>query len=205
MEEGPRQAVTSFAPDQAAAEWFLTRSLDHPRLVDVGEVLAVVLHPWVFRTAVVAAGVLAWRAGHRHAAVVAVTTMAAGSLLGAGLKVLLRRPRPAWADPVAAEGGYSMPSGHALNATMGCALLLVLAWPWLRRRERAAAVAAAVVVAGVTSLDRMLLGVHYPSDVAVGAGLGTALAATAAIRTRRGRRSTAGAEAPRGHESALSR
>lgn len=180
------QSVTSFAPDQAVAEWFLGRSLDHPRLVDVGEVLAVALHPWVFRVAVVGAGVLAWRAGRRRAATVCVATMAVGGVLGVALKLVIARPRPAWGNPVAAEVGYSMPSGHALNAALGSALLVVLAWPWLRARGRTAlAAATAATVTAVAMLDRMVLGVHYLSDVLAGAVLGTVMAVAAARVTYR--------------------
>lgn len=200
------QSVTSFAPDQAVAEWFLGRSLDHPLLVDVGEVLAVAMHPWVFRVAVVAAGVLAWRAGRRRAAAVCVAVMAVGGVLGVALKLLFVRPRPAWGNPVAAEVGYSMPSGHALNAALGSALLVVLAWPWLLAHGRTAlAVVAAAAVTAVTMLDRMVLGVHYLSDVLVGAVLGTALAVAAASVTRRGHPAAARTEERRGRGRASSR
>lgn len=103
--------------------------------------------------------------------------MAVGSALGVGLKLLIARPRPAWADTVGAEVDFSMPSGHVLNATLGSGLLIVLGRPWLRRKgfQRQAVVAAAVLVV-VTALDRMVLGVHYLSDVTVGAALGTAIA-----------------------------
>lgn len=197
------QVVTSFAPDQAVAEWFLTHSAANPLLVDAGEVLAVVLHPWTFRAAVVAAAVLAWRAGHQRAARVCVVVMAAGGVLGGVLKLVVQRPRPAWADPLAAETGYSMPSGHALNAALGCALVVVLAWPWLRTRGRAAAVAAAAAVTGVTAADRAVLGVHYLSDVLAGALLGTVLAAGAAVILRGGRLPAVRAEALRHRDELL--
>lgn len=181
MRSAPEQAVTSFEPDQVVAEWFLRLAVDHPVLVDVGEVLAFTLHPWVFRVAVAGAAVVAYRRGRRRAALVAGLTMAGGGLLGLALKLTFRRPRPSWADPVAAELGYSMPSGHALNAALGCALLLGLAWPWLRLHGRTGlAVTAAVVVVGAAMLDRMVLGVHYLSDVLAGASLGAALAVAAA-------------------------
>ncbi len=170
----------SFGPDQAVAEAFYSFAVDHPWLDQAAQVLAVALHPWTFRVAVAAACAAAWRAGRTRAAVVCGTSMAAGSLLGLGLKLLIARPRPVWGDPVATEIGYSMPSGHALNAALGCGLLLVLGWPWLRRQgwHRVAA-GVAVVVVVVTALDRMLLGVHYLSDVTVGVAIGSAIAVLA--------------------------
>jgi undecaprenyl-diphosphatase len=169
--------ATSFGPDQAVAEAFLALRVSNPWVEDVGEVLAVTLHPWVFRTLTAGACVVAWRAGRTRAALVCGAALAAGSALGVGLKLLIARPRPVWGDPVAAEIDYSMPSGHALNAALGCGLLLVLGWPWLRRKgwhRRAVVVAVALVT--VTALDRLVLGVHYPSDVTVGVALGAAIA-----------------------------
>lgn len=172
--------------DRTVADAFYSVAVQNPWVVDVGEVLAFALHPWVFRVAVTGACVLAWRHGRRRTALACGATMVVGSLLGVVLKLVVARPRPSWGDPVAAEIGYSMPSGHALNAALGCGLLLVLAWPVLRRPgTRMAAVAAAAVVTGVTALDRMVLGVHYLSDVTVGVGLGAALTLVAHRLTSR--------------------
>jgi undecaprenyl-diphosphatase len=82
---------------------------------------------------------------------------------------------------VAVEVGYSMPSGHALNAALGCGLLLVLGWAWLGARGlRAPAVAVAVVVVLAAALDRLVLGVHYLTDVTAGVAVGLAVALVAA-------------------------
>jgi len=178
------QSITSFAPDQVVAEWFLDLARDHPSLVDIGTVLAVGLHPWVFRVAVAGGGLLAWRAGHRRAAIVQVTAMAAGGALGVLLKVVVQRPRPAWGNPVASELGFSMPSGHALNAALGCTLLLATAWPKLARSRRVVACSAAAVTVTLTAVDRMVLGVHYLSDVIAGATLGTVIGLVAALLLR---------------------
>lgn len=173
--------LTSLQPDHAVAVLFIRLSRDHPWLVDVGEVLAYVLHPWTFRVAVLLACAAVWTAGRRRAAVVAAVALAAGGLLGVGLKLLVQRPRPAWGQPVAVEVGYSMPSGHALNAALGCGLLLVLGWAWLGARGlRAPAVAVAVVVVLAAALDRLVLGVHYLTDVTAGVAVGLAVALVAA-------------------------
>lgn len=172
--------ATSFGPDQAVADALHSFTVAHPWVADLGEVLAFALHPWVFRTLTAGACVVAWRAGRTRAAVVCGGALMAGSLLGVGLKLLIARPRPAWGDPVAAEIGYSMPSGHALNAALGCGLLLVLGWPWLRRKGwHRRAVVVAVVLVTVTALDRLVLGVHYLSDVTVGVVLGATIALVA--------------------------
>ncbi len=168
---------TEFGPDAATMEAFRSLVSRNPWLVDVGEVVAVVLHPWSFRVVVLAGCAWAWMQGRTRAATVCAATMVTGSLLGVGLKLAIRRDRPPGADPIAAEIGFSMPSGHALNAALGCGLLLVLALPWLRRRgrHRAALVGACALVL-VVCLDRLVLNVHYLSDVTVGVLLGGGLA-----------------------------
>lgn len=179
------------SPDRAVADAFYALALDNPWLVRAGEVGAYALHPWVFRIAVTGACVEV-AGGRPRTAVVCGSVLVGGTLAGVAMKLVVARPRPVWADPVAAEIGYSMPSSHALNAGLGCGLLVVLARPWLSRQGHLrTAIGGAVVVAGVTALDRLLLGVHYLSDVGVGAGLG-ALLAVLANRLSGGDRLTAG-------------
>ncbi|HUL18587.1 MAG TPA: phosphatase PAP2 family protein [Steroidobacteraceae bacterium] len=108
----------------------------------------------------------------RPAAIMALTG-ALGVLIYALLKRLLVRERPfithAGIDRAAAPlDRYSFPSGHTLHAvcfTWQCAahfpeLLFVLA-----------------PLAALIAASRVVLGLHYPSDVLAGAALGAALAA----------------------------
>ena len=55
----------------------------------------------------------------------------------------------------------SFPSGHALGASTGCCLLLLIALRF-----------AAVVIVGTVALARVVLGVHFVSDVLAGITLG---------------------------------
>ena len=78
--------------------------------------------------------------------------------------------------------GYSFPSGHALNSAAWATIVVILLWPLLKPLwARVTAVVLAVLVVLVTALDRVLLGVHYPSDVTVGVltGVGLVLASYA--------------------------
>lgn len=102
---------------------------------------------------------------------------AAGSLLAAaGLAELLKhafhRLRPPLADPAIHPLGslphsYSLPSGHAATAFAAAAAIGFL-HPRLRRPLLA--------LAAFVGLSRIWLGVHYPTDVVVGALLGVAVA-----------------------------
>ncbi|MYR44759.1 phosphatase PAP2 family protein [Streptomyces sp. SID5910] len=90
------------------------------------------------------------------------TALTAGAHLASmGVKRVVRRPRPAHVQPlVRTAGRHSFPSSHATSAAAAAVVFGALgvraAWP----------LAAAVCV------SRLVVGVHYPSDVAAGAALG---------------------------------
>ena len=106
----------------------------------------------------------------RRAAVAAGVSAALGLAAAQELAKLVERPRPFVADPGAvhlltphaADPGFL--SDHATAAfAIGVALLG-------RHRRWGAAV---LVAAGFLAAGRVGMGVHYPSDVLAGAGLGT--------------------------------
>jgi undecaprenyl-diphosphatase len=134
---------------------------------------------WVY---IVASGVcfLVWRR-HRElttrAAWAFITMMVAWNLQLV-LKVLVQRARPVVSDPVSHAPGYSFPSGHAANAAAVATVMVLFLWPLLSKAGRGRLVAGLAAFALVTALDRVFLGVHFPSDVLAGLlfgiGLGTA-------------------------------
>ena len=154
--------------DRGVADELNGWALRRPTAVAVLELLESVLSPWVFRLAVVVAAIGLWQVGSRRLATWAVTTMAVGGALGVGLKALVERARPTFADPVSAAGSYSFPSGHALNSFLGVAVLLLIAVPMLSRRGRWLAWAGAGALVLLTGFDRLALGVHFTSDVVAG-------------------------------------
>lgn len=114
--------------------------------------------------------------GYRTRAWWAFGTMMLGWFLGWALKLLVARTRPVVDDPVSHAGGYSFPSGHATNAATIATVLVLLFWPLLDHVGRRLAVAAATAWILLTCLDRIFLGVHFPSDVTGGVLLGCGLA-----------------------------
>ena len=109
-------------------------------------------------------------------------TMMLAWMVGLGAKYLFQRARPVLEDPVSTSPGYSFPSGHALNSAAWATIVVILVWPLLAHTwAKVVAVAAAVAMVAVTAADRVLLGVHYPSDVTVGVitGVGLVLASYA--------------------------
>lgn len=148
-----------------------------PGLIDPAIVWAVLSGPWLVHplVVVVAATLVGLGVARRRALLTAVVGLV-GSGLAAWCKLLVARPRPEPDDPITLVAGWSYPSGHATNVALGAVLLVVLLQVvpvrWVRR------VGVALVLLGtvLTGLDRLVLGVHYLSDVLAGYVLGTAMA-----------------------------
>lgn len=86
------------------------------------------------------------------------------------LKFTIRRKRPAgeWGAIYRNTDPHSFPSGHAARAFMIAFLCLILGPAWLA--------AILLLWAPLVTLSRVLMGVHYISDVIVGALIGIAFA-----------------------------
>jgi membrane-associated phospholipid phosphatase len=121
--------------------------------------------------------------------------------VGAGVSVtvvkwMLERARPVWDTPLAVASGYSFPSGHSANAAAVYGTLALLAWAFLphpARVARVVAVAAAALLTVSVASSRVLIGVHYTSDVLAGVMLGlTWMLAALLIVTRVMRRHRVG-------------
>lgn len=91
-------------------------------------------------------------------------------LLTWGLKTAVSRERPALWD-TRHYWGSSFPSGHTLNTTCFAIALVVCI---SRVRPRAAKIAAivAAIWSGLVGMSRMVLGVHWPTDVMAAACIG---------------------------------
>jgi membrane-associated phospholipid phosphatase len=97
------------------------------------------------------------------------------------IKRVVRRPRPhhpAVAVNVGTPSSLSFPSAHATSTTAASILL-----------ARATGLPLPVMLVPPMALSRVLLGVHYPSDVATGVAVGAIVAAAmerAVARVERG-------------------
>jgi undecaprenyl-diphosphatase len=121
----------------------------------------------------VAAAVLAIRHRYRLAGYLLVS--GAGSLiLDPTLKFAVGRLRPVVADPVAHGTGNSFPSGHALGSIVCYGALVLVFLPALPRRARTGFIAGAGLLVLGIGVSRILLGVHYLSDVVGAWALGVA-------------------------------
>ncbi len=136
----------------------LTRLGDPASLALLGAAVAALL--WWRRERVLAAG---W-----------VLALAGNALLNPMLKRVFERLRPLHADGLVSASGFSFPSGHSSGAMVGYGMLAYVA---LRTLPRAwhlpSLLLAAALVYGV-GCSRILLRVHYASDVLAGFASGGA-------------------------------
>lgn len=114
----------------------------------------------------------------------AFCTLMAAWVLQLAAKGLVQRARPVVEDALEHAPGSSFPSGHATNTAAAAATLTLLVWPLLGPRGRVVVPVVAGTVTVLTALDRVFLGVHYPSDVVAGMLLGTAMAGASYIGYR---------------------
>jgi membrane-associated phospholipid phosphatase len=123
--------------------------------------------------------------GHRRSAAFLVAVRFGAQVLSSGLKLAVDRARPVFDTPVDTALGASFPSGHSLGAAAVWTALAVLVLPAVRPARRPWLLAGAVLVAVLVAASRVLLGVHYVSDVVGGVLLGTgwtALCAAVLVR-----------------------
>jgi undecaprenyl-diphosphatase len=133
--------------------------------------------PSIMRALLVFAGVVLASCRRYDLAVWLVALALVEAVAAPAAKLVLGRPRPHWAEPIAVVGSTSFPSGHATAAATAAAAALLLATSLSLRRSWSVAVSSAVwVVAAAVAASRVFLGVHYLSDVVGGLLLGALLA-----------------------------
>lgn len=107
-------------------------------------------------------------------------------LVGWGLEVVCKkvveRPRPDLA--VVEVGSWAYPSGHSTNIALGAVLLIALLQAVRTAWVRWVATTLILVVVALTAADRLVLGVHYPTDVLAGLALGAVMALVGLRLTR---------------------
>jgi membrane-associated phospholipid phosphatase len=102
-----------------------------------------------------------------------VAVLGGEELLTTTVKDLADRVRPAF-NPAAASLGPSFPSGHSATAAAFYAATALLLGRWRGRPTRAVLTGLAVGIAVAVAASRVLLDVHWLSDVIAGLALGWA-------------------------------
>ena len=128
--------------------------------------------------------------GRRAEAAWLAGSVVGASVLNAGLKSMLHRPRPELVPHLANVSNASFPSGHAMiSAAIYLTIGAMLAETQPRRSARIVLMAFAGLLVLLIGASRIYLGVHWPSDVLAGWALGSvwALVVFGANRTLRHR------------------
>jgi membrane-associated phospholipid phosphatase len=155
VERGVHEDAIEHGVIRAAAE-ALTQ-LGAPVLLEIASALLVL---W-----------LLWRR-HRRLALYLATCVAGAYALSTTGKLVVGRDRPVFDDPISHARGASFPSGHATGSAafylaLAVILLSLLTWP-----RRGWLLLMAVVIPLVVAATRVVLGVHYVSDVTAGLLIG---------------------------------
>lgn len=158
--------------DQAVLEWMGSRDERWLELAAL-EVTALGNTLVLGAICVVAASFLRL-AGRSDYSLLLIVALLGGGALNFTLKAIFARPRPEVFDWRVTHAGFaSFPSGHA---TMSMAVFAVMAYAIHRLTRNRWVEVSAILVAGTTvlliGLSRVYLGVHYPSDVLAGFGVG---------------------------------
>ena len=136
--------------------------------------------PLLMIPAVAVAGLLWWRGQRLIVAAAPTIALVVAGALAAVAKQLVDRPRPAASLRLVTETEPSFPSGHTTDTTafyLTCALILAV-FVLRRPLARVAIVGAAGALATAVGLSRLVLGVHWPTDVLAGWALGVGVAVT---------------------------
>ncbi len=136
-------------------------------LTDLGSLEIVV----VLALALVALEVIRWR--DRWSFLFLLTVLVGMEAIMLGVKDLVGRVRPTL-DPAAATLGPSFPSGHSSTSAAFYAAAALIVGRHLPLRARQIVVSASVAVAVAVAASRVLLDLHWLSDVIGGLSLGWA-------------------------------
>lgn len=165
--------------DSSIAEWgnHHATAWSHDALTlvtDLGETATVVV------VALFVAIIDFRRTRNRWVAPFLITVILGDKLLTEAIKQLVDRARPT-IEAVAATLGPSFPSGHTSTAAASWAAFALVAGRWWGRRAWPALAGIAVGIAVAVATSRVLLDVHWLTDVLAGLALGWAWFAACAI------------------------
>jgi undecaprenyl-diphosphatase len=135
-------------------------------LLTVAKVFSTIgasLTRWIVVAVVVA--YLAWRRRWRVTLWLAAAFLG-GLLVANGCRLAVNRPRPHFRHPVAHNpGGGSFPSGHAMGSLVLYVALFLLVAPFLGTVARWLLGTTVVLLVLAIGASRVLVGLHYTSDV----------------------------------------
>ena len=168
-------------------QWHPLESADHTAAADINSLIAgqhalvtivkyvTTLGSTIVLSAVIAAAALLLGLRRQWRLMIYVIVTGAGAqVLDPVIKSLVGRLRPVVAHPVAHAPGNSFPSGHSLGSLVCYGALFLVFAPAARGRGRTAFAIVVTAIVALVGISRVLLGVHYLSDVLGGWAIGIA-------------------------------
>jgi membrane-associated phospholipid phosphatase len=143
-----------------------------PGRVTAWNVFCTVLGPTAFRLLTVVLIIFALVRRNLRVAMFLVISVELSGIITEIAKYAASRPRPTTAFVTAPS--TSFPSGHALGVMVGVLALLTIVLPVVHRPLRAWLVALGALIVVTIGVGRVVLNVHYPSDVVAGWAIGYA-------------------------------
>ncbi len=152
--------------------------------VDLAHVVGLVTAP--FWSALAATALVLWllSAHHRAAAGLLALSGIAGLAVSETIKVLIGRARPPGAEQFEFDLDKSFPSGHAMEGIylhVAAGLVLVHLGRASGRRWMDLVGRVLVVVGPLIGLSRLILGVHWPTDIIAGWAFGSVVLLSSAL------------------------
>jgi undecaprenyl-diphosphatase len=141
-----------------------------PGLLAIARIFTAIGEPTVLIAAGIVVAVLLWRAGHRHLPWVLTAIILIGRGLSEAQKYWIGRVRPDVEPHLVVVKTSSFPSGHATSSMiffLTLAMVLGSGTRWHRP-----AIAGAILLSLLIGASRVMLGVHWPSDVVGGWAFG---------------------------------
>ena len=114
--------------------------------------------------------ILWWRR-YRTEAIIFIINCIGGVVLSDGLKLAFSKSRPQLWDSLISEETYSYPSGHALGSMVLYGFLANLLADRYPQFAMIIYILATIII-GAIGFSRLYLGVHWPTDVIAGYGVG---------------------------------
>lgn len=166
--------------DRSIAEWFVEqRTSTRNSLSFIGSMMADTVVKIVVTAIIAIAMLVRWRRWLEPSMVVVSLVLEAMAFIT--VTTIVNRPRPDVPRLDSSPVGSSFPSGHVAAAVAYSAIVVVIFWRTRRRWIRWMAVAVGALVPILVALARMYRGMHYFTDVVMGAILGGASVAVTAI------------------------
>ncbi|MFD5069001.1 phosphatase PAP2 family protein [Streptomyces sp. NPDC058369] len=177
-----------FVVDTAAHAWVL----DHrpPWLADLAVGVTVTGSGVPAYALAALGGALVTRTARWPGALLGILALASAQVPRIVLASVLARPRPPAGDWAWLASGWAMPSGHTTTSMVVAILLTLAAHRTARARWRPALLTLPGVWAVTVGVSRVVLGMHWPTDVLAGWLLAACWAGLAALVLLHRRRKT---------------